>query len=305
MSGTSHPMTILLTGAQGQVGFELCRALAPLGRVVALGREQCDLTDANVLRQQVRNAKPDLIVNAAAYTAVDKAESEAALAHAVNAEAVAVLAEEARLLGAGIIHYSTDYVFDGTKPGAYVETDAIGPLGVYGKTKLAGEKALAVSGVPHWIFRTSWVYGLHGHNFLKTMLRLARQKDSLSVVADQHGAPTGAALIADVTALVVRNMQVDAPLKTGIYHLAAGGHTSWHGYATHLLARAEAKGFALRFPVDSIKAIPARDYPTPAQRPTNSRLDCRKLEAALGICLPEWTLGVNQAIDLLMENAGI
>lgn len=300
----SQPFTILLTGAQGQVGFELCRALAPLGQVIALAREQCNLADLQGLRQRVRDVEPQLVVNAAAYTAVDKAESDTALAYAVNGEAVAVLAEEAKALGAGVIHYSTDYVFDGEKLGAYTETDATAPLGVYGQSKLAGEQALAASGASYQVFRTSWVYGLHGNNFLKTMLRLAKQKDSLSVVADQYGAPTSAALIADVTALAVRALRQDRPLDSGLYHLVASGETSWHGYASHLLARAQGKGLVMRFPVADIKAIPTSDYPTAARRPANSRLDCRKLENALSVRLPDWTLGVNQTIDLLMENAG-
>lgn len=298
-------MTILVTGANGQVGFELQRALSPLGKVVALSRSECDLSDLQSLRDCIRRVAPSLIVNAAAYTAVDKAESDQLMAQRINGDALAVIGEAAKALGAGVIHYSTDYVFDGSKPSAYVETDMIGPLGVYGASKLAGEQALAASGADYWIFRTCWVYGLHGQNFMKTMLRLGKSRDSLSVVADQFGAPTSAALIADITAQVVAAISRGQPIAQGIYHLSASGRTSWHGYACHLLARAKRRGLSLAVNVDDIRAIPTADYPTPARRPANSALDCSKLEVALGIQMPMWTAAVDQTIDLLMENAGI
>lgn len=301
----SAVMTILVTGANGQVGFELQRALSPLGKVVALSRSECDLSDLQSLRDCIRRVAPSLIVNAAAYTAVDKAESDQLMAQRINGDALAVIGEAAKALGAGVIHYSTDYVFDGSKPSAYVETDMIGPLGVYGASKLAGEQALAASGADYWIFRTCWVYGLHGQNFMKTMLRLGKSRDSLSVVADQFGAPTSAALIADITAQVVAAISRGQPIAQGIYHLSASGRTSWHGYACHLLARAKRRGLSLAVNVDDIRAIPTADYPTPARRPANSALDCSKLEVALGIQMPMWTAAVDQTIDLLMENAGI
>lgn len=297
--------TMLLTGANGQVGFELCRALAFSWQLVALDRQQCNLANVERLRQIVQETRPDIIVNAAAYTAVDKAESDVASAQTINAEAVAALGEEAKKINACVIHYSTDYVFDGEKKGAYGESDATNPLGVYGSSKLAGEQALAASGARHFIFRTSWVYGLHGNNFLKTMLRLARQKESLSVVADQWGAPTGAALIADVTATLVQQLQGGKSVDAGIYHLVASGETNWHDYAVHLLARAQQKGLAMKLSPQDIRAIPGSDYPTPARRPANSRLDCRKLEAALGITLPHWSQGVDQVVDILMENTAL
>lgn len=294
---------ILVTGSRGQVGFELQRALAPLGRVVAVDRQRCDLADPAAVRDCVRSLRPDLIVNAAAYTAVDRAESERALAFAVNAESPGVLAEEAARLGAPLLHYSTDYVFDGSHSGAQVETAQTRPLNVYGASKLAGEQAVqAVSG-EHWILRTSWVFGLHGANFLKTMLRLAGERETLAVVADQQGAPTSAALIADVTAHLVRaRLRGEAVPASGCYHLAAAGITDWHAYARRVIARAAAAGLPTRVAAEDIRAISTADYPTPATRPANSRLDCGKLEQALGIVLPDWTLAVDQTVDLIMEN---
>jgi dTDP-4-dehydrorhamnose reductase len=244
-------------------------------------------------------------VNAAAYTAVDKAESDSANAQRIIAEAVAVMAEGAAACNATVIHYSTDYVFDGEKQGFYDENAVTNPLGIYGSSKLAGEQALQASSVPHYVLRTSWVYGAHGNNFLKTMLRLARQKEALSVVADQWGAPTGAALIADVTAAMVQQLQMGKKIDSGIYHLVAAGETNWHGYAQHLLTRAVQKGLVMKFDPQSVQAIPTSDYPTPARRPANSRLDCRKLEAALGITLPHWSQGVDQVVDMLMENRAL
>lgn len=294
---------ILVTGSRGQVGFELQRALAPLGRVVAVDRQRCDLADPAAVRDCVRSLRPDVIVNAAAYTAVDRAESERALAFAVNAESPGVLAEEAARLGAPLLHYSTDYVFDGSHSGAQVETAQTRPLNVYGASKLAGEQAVqAVSG-EHWILRTSWVFGLHGANFLKTMLRLAGERETLAVVADQQGAPTSAALIADVTAHLVRAwLRGEAVPASGCYHLAAAGITDWHAYARRVIARAAAAGLPTRVAAEDIRAISTADYPTPATRPANSRLDCGKLEQALGIVLPDWTLAVDQTVDLIMEN---
>lgn len=296
--------TLLVTGSNGQVGFELRRSLAPLGRVVALDRAGCDLSRPNDIRRVVREYRPVVIVNPAAYTAVDKAESEAELAYAINATAVGVLAEEAKALGSLLVHYSTDYVFDGTKASAYVETDAVNPQSVYGKSKLAGEQAIAADGGPNLVFRTCWVAGAHGGNFAKTMLKLGRERDSLRVIADQFGAPTTAALIADVTAQVVARHWLfgdKQAFASGIYHLAAGGETTWHAYATEVLRYAAIKGVELKVDPARIEAIPATAYPLPAPRPGNSRLDTGKLRQTFGIHLPDWQQGVNLLLDQILS----
>ena len=267
-------MRILLTGRDGQVGSALGRALAPLGEVIALARAELDLGDADAIRRVVRAANPDTIVNAAAYTAVDKAESEREAAFAVNAVAPGVLAEEAKRNGALLAHYSTDYVFDGTKPSPYVEEDTPDPINVYGASKLAGEQAVAASGCRYLILRTSWVYGPRGRNFPLTMLRLARERPELRVVDDQVGAPTSSLAIARATAQALR------PGAHGLYHLSAAGKTTWCGFARAILARA---GIAT-----PVVAIRTEDYPTPARRPLNSRLDGSRLRADFGIELPTW-----------------
>jgi dTDP-4-dehydrorhamnose reductase len=284
MSGDQR--TILLTGVNGQVGFELARTLQGLGRVVAVDRSRLDLGDLDQIRSVVREVKPALIVNPAAYTAVDKAESDVDAAMRANGEAPGVLAEEAKRLGAALVHYSTDYVFDGTKDGAYVEDDAVNPQNVYGKGKLAGEQAIAASGCDHLIFRTSWVYGTRGKNFLLTMLRLGAERDELSVVADQIGAPTWSVTIAALTANVLAQ-SVSANKdwwaeKSGVYHLTAGGSTSWHGFAEAIfeLSSLEKK--------PAVKPIPAASYPTPAARPANSRMSNDKLASAFGVRAPDW-----------------
>jgi len=297
--------TLLVTGSNGQVGFELRRSLAPLGRVVALDRARCDLSHLDAVRHIVRALRPDVIVNAAAYTAVDKAESDADAAFMVNATAAGVLAEEAAALGSLLVHYSTDYVFDGSKAGPYVETDPPNPQSVYGKSKLAGEQAITQTGAHALILRTSWVAGAHGSNFAKTMLKLARERDSLRVIADQFGAPTTAALIADVTAQIIARYWLfgdRAALETGIYHLAAAGETSWHGYASEVLRYAAEKGLALRIDPSEIEAIPASAYPLPAPRPANSRLDTHKLRETFGIHLPDWRDGVHHLLDQLLPD---
>jgi dTDP-4-dehydrorhamnose reductase len=293
----------LVTGANGQLGFELQRALAPLGEAVACGRDACNLSSPDSIRAAVRAAKPDVIFSAGAYTAVDKAESEPDLASAVNGNAPGILGEEAAKLGALVIHYSTDYVFDGVKPSAYCETDATNPLGVYGKTKLEGENALAASGADHLIFRTSWVFGAHGKNFIKTILRLAASRDELRIVADQVGAPTGAALLADASTHIATRYLRDGRenFPFGLYHLAAGGETSWHGFAQHIVAKAAAANSPLQATIDRILPIPAAEYPTPAARPANSRLDTSKFRTAFGLQLPDWTHGVDQVLDVLLE----
>lgn len=293
---------ILLTGRKGQVGFELQRSLAPLGEVIALDRSRCDLVDPESLRAAIRKIRPSIIVNPAAYTAVDKAEADEVTAQAVNGDAPGIIGEEAAKLGALVIHYSTDYVFDGTKTGAYVETDTTNPLSVYGRTKLAGENALIASGARHLIFRTSWVFGAHGANFLKTILRLAREREELRIVADQFGAPTGAAFIADVTAQVLGQFlrssgRVDFPM--GVFHLAAAGKTSWHGYACHTVAIAHKLGMFLAAMPDRILPIPASAYPLPAARPANSLLSTEKLQKAFGVIPPPWQSGVDTALFLL------
>lgn len=294
-------MKLLLTGKNGQVGFELQRTLAVLGQVVAIDLADCDLADETAIRRIVRYVRPDVIVNPAAYTAVDNAESEPALALAINASAPAVLAEEARALGALLVHYSTDYVFDGKKDGSYLETDTPNPTNVYGATKLAGEQAVAVTCSRHLILRTSWVVGAHGGNFAKTMLRLSYSRDTLSVVADQFGAPTSSALLADVSAHLIRQaQQAPGAFPYGLYHAVAGGETHWHAYACHVIERARAAGKPVRVPPGAIKPITSADYPTPASRPVNSRLDTHSLRTTFGLHLPDWKLGLDHILDQIL-----
>lgn len=297
-------MKILLTGKNGQVGFELQRSLAVLGEVCAIGSADCDLVDEAALRRWVRDVAPDVIVNPAAYTAVDRAESEPALASAVNARAPVILAEEAVRLGALLIHFSTDYVFDGHKAGAYEETDVPNPQSVYGATKLAGEQAIQASGARHLILRTSWVVGAHGGNFAKTMLRLAADRDALNVVADQWGAPTSAALLADVTAHLLRQAGRDEKetFPYGLYHVTAGGQTNWHDYARHVIARARAAGRSVRVAQEAIRPISTAAYPTPARRPANSCLSTTRLRETFGLCLPDWRQGVDHVLAQIFEN---
>jgi dTDP-4-dehydrorhamnose reductase len=292
-------MKILLLGKDGQLGWELQRALAPLGEVRALGRLEADFAQPEGLRALVRAHAPDVIVNAAAYTAVDKAESDAATAHSVNALAPEVLAQEAALLGAWLVHYSTDYVFDGTKEGAWVEGDATHPLSVYGRTKCEGEERIRAAGARHLILRTSWVFAPRGGNFAKTMLRLAKERDRLDVIADQHGAPTGAELIADATALALHSIRDAGPAAdamAGTYHLAAAGATTWHGYAQHVLAQALAHGAQLKAGPQAVHPIATDAWPTPAARPRNSRLDTHLFETTFGLQLPDWRYHVNRLI---------
>jgi dTDP-4-dehydrorhamnose reductase len=299
-------MKILLLGKNGQVGWELQRSLAPLGEVLALdskSTEYCgDLTDLAGLVATVRAYAPDVIVNAAAYTAVDKAESEPEQAQRVNAEAVAVLAHEAQQLGAWLVHYSTDYVFDGSGTQPWQETDTVGPLSVYGASKLAGEQAIQASGCKQLIFRTSWVYAARGNNFAKTMLRLAQERDSLSVIVDQFGAPTSAELLADVTAHALRSAMA-APALGGLYHLAASGETSWHSYARFVLEQAEVAGKLLKVAPAQITAIASSAYPTAAKRPLNSRLNTGKLQQAFALQLPDWHAGVARMLSETLEKS--
>ena len=298
-------MKILLFGKGGQVGWELQRSLAPLGQVIALDFDSTDgglcgdFTNPAGLAETVRCVAPDVIVNAAAYTAVDKAEVESKLARTINALSPGVLADEAQKLGAWLVHYSTDYVFDGSGTQPWQETDATGPLSVYGSTKLEGEQAVE-SCDKHLIFRTSWVYGAHGANFAKTMLRLAGERDRLKVIDDQVGAPTGADLLADVTSLVLRGVQ-GKPDLAGLYHLAAGGETSWYGYARFVIEQARQAGYPIRVAPGAIDAIPTSAYPTPAKRPQNSRLNCDKLKKAFGLVLPAWETGVARMMAEILE----
>ena len=292
-------MKILLFGKNGQVGWELQRSLAPLGELVALGSSGhaglCgDLSDLAGLAETVFKVKPDVIVNAAAYTAVDKAESEPEQARLINALAPGVLADEAQKLGAWFVHYSTDYVFDGSGGQFWQETDATGPLNVYGRTKLEGEQAVARC-AKHLIFRTSWVYAARGANFAKTMLRLAQEREQLKVIDDQIGAPTGAELIADVTALALRAV-LQKPEQAGIYHLAAGGEVSWFDYARFVIEQARQRGLPLKVAPEAIEPIPTRAYPLPAKRPHNSRLDTRKLKQSFDLVLPDWRVGVTRVL---------
>jgi dTDP-4-dehydrorhamnose reductase len=280
-------LKILLIGSQGQVGWELARRLPALGTVTATDRTTLDLSDREAIRHAVREANPELIVNAAAYTAVDKAESEPALAMRVNGEAPGVFAEEAKRSGALLVHYSTDYVFDGEKQGAYVETDAPHPVSAYGRSKLAGEFAIAASGCRHLILRTCWVYGPRGRNFLLTILKAARERPELKVVDDQFGAPTSSSAIAEAT-----KQAIAAGRGQGIYHLSAAGRTNWHGFAQTIV---EAAG--LKTP---IKPIPSSDYPTPARRPRNSVLDNSRLKKDFGIALPDWRDGLREVLPQVL-----
>ena len=299
-------MKILLLGKNGQVGWELQRSLAPLGELVALdsaSKELCgDLANLAELARTVRTVAPHVIVNAAAYTAVDKAESETELARTINALAPGVLAEEALRLRAWLVHYSTDYVFDGSGDRHWLESDATAPLNVYGATKLEGEQLIQQSGCRHLILRTSWVYGARGGNFIRTMLRLAQERDSLSVIDDQVGAPTGAELLADVTAHAVRTA-LQRPEVSGLYHLVAGGEISWHGYARFVIDFAARAGIDIKVERDAIKAVPSSAFPTPAKRPHNSRMDAAKLRQTFDLHLPDWQVGVARMLSEVLDKA--
>ena len=301
---------ILLTGVNGQVGHALKTKLAEYEglsqfEILALSREQLDLTKAHDIRRIVRDIKPDLIINPAAYTAVDKAESEPELAYAINATAAQILAEEAARLNAALIHFSTDYVYDGTKSSIYVETDDVNPVSIYGKSKLAGEEAIRAVCLPHLILRTSWVYGAYGKNFLKTILRLAAERDSLRIVGDQFGAPTSSESIADGVVQLVEDWKVDIENQSGIYHFTNSSETSWHGFSCEIVNEynrliAQKNWPALKVGVENIAAITTADYPTPAARPENSRLDNSKLKNVFNVALPSWKQGLQQVMQSLV-----
>lgn len=297
-------MKILLLGKNGQVGWELQRSLAPLGELVALGSQSqhyCgDMANLEGIAKTVRDVAPDIIVNAAAHTAVDKAESESDLAHTINTLAPSVLAQEAKRSGAWLIHFSTDYVFDGSGDKPWLEDDATGPLGVYGKTKLHGEEAIIASGCKHLIFRTSWVYAARGNNFAKTMLKLAQTRDALNVINDQFGAPTGADLLADVTAHAIR-AALQRPEVSGLYHLVASGETTWHEYANVVIDFARQAGVDVKVAAEAVQAVPTTAFPTPAVRPLNSRLDTSKLKSTFGLTLPHWQIGVTRMLTEVLE----
>ena len=296
-------MKVLLFGAGGQVGWELQRSLAPLGELIALDRHSAslcgDLGDLQGLMATVQKVRPDVIVNAAAHTAVDKAESEAALAHTLNALAPGVLAQEAARVGALLVHYSTDYVFDGSGTRPWREDDATGPLSVYGQTKLDGERLIQAACPNHLIFRTSWVYAARGGNFAKTMLRLGQERERLSVIDDQFGAPTGADLLADVTAHAIRQV-LHRPQDAGLYHLVAGGETTWNGYAKYVLGQAKQASPAINIKAVEVAAVASSAFPTPARRPHNSRLDTSRLQATFGLSLPDWQLGVARMLTEIL-----
>lgn len=293
-------MKIVLFGKNGQVGHELQRTLLPLGNVVALGHADGDLADPSHLTAILENLAPDVIVNAAAYTAVDKAESDQALARKINTEAVALLADFSKRNKSLLVHYSTDYVFDGEKTGPYLESDTPNPQNVYGQTKLSGEIAIEKSGCAALVFRTSWVCSAHGKNFIKTIFRLANERAELSVVADQTGSPTCAELIADVTALSIAAFRAGT-CPAGLYHLTASGQTTWNELARHVVERATANGAALKLNSANIRPIATEDYPAPAKRPKNSVLSSQAINAALGIELPDWKVHIDRVIDQLTK----
>lgn len=299
-------MKVLLFGKNGQVGWELQRSLAPLGEIVALdagSSELCgDFTNPEGISATIRAVSPDVIVNAAAHTAVDKAESEPDVARTINALTPGILAREAKSADALLVHYSTDYVFDGSGSRPWVETDATAPLNVYGATKLEGEKLIQQSGCKHLIFRTSWVYGARGGNFAKTMLRLAKERDSLSVIKDQIGAPTGADLLADVTAHAIRASTGQPEKFCGLYHLVAVGETSWYDYACLVLDFARRNGSLLKVAPEAIEAVPTSEFRTAATRPLNSRLNCEKLQKAFDLKMPHWQKGVERMLTEFLDS---
>lgn len=296
-------MRILLLGRGGQVGWELQRSLSVLGEVIGLDHDSQDLcgdfSNPEGMAQTLRSVRPDVIVNAAAHTAVDKAESEPELARLLNATTPGVLAQEAKALGALLVHYSTDYVFDGSGDAARNERAAVAPLSVYGQTKLEGEQLIAASGCRHLIFRTSWVYAARGANFAKTMLRLAKDRETLTVINDQFGAPTGADLLADVTAHAIRHV-AQHPEHLGLYHCVAGGETTWHAYAQFVVNTARQQQPALELKVQSIEPVPTSAFPTPARRPLNSRLNTSQLQANFGLQLPHWQHGVARMLQEIL-----
>ena len=296
-------MNILLFGKGGQVGWELQRSLAVLGHVTALDHDSTDhcgdFANPEGIAATVRALKPDVIVNAAAHTAVDKAESEPELARLLNATTPGVLAREAAALGAWLVHYSTDYVFDGSGTRPWVETDTPAPLSVYGRTKLEGEQLIQQSGAKHLILRTSWVYAARGGNFAKTMLRLAQERERLTVIDDHWGAPTGAELLADVTAHAIRHLQA-RPQDAGLYHLVASGETNWHLYAKYVLAQAQQAQPAIELKATEVVPVPTSAFPTPARRPHNSRLNTQKLQATFGLTLPHWQQGVARMLTEIL-----
>ena len=297
-------MKILLFGKNGQVGWGLQRSLVPLGRVIALDRfsqEYCgDITDTAGITQIIRAIAPDVIVNAVAYTAVDKAESEPAVARQINAEATAVLAHEAKRAGAWLIHYSTDYVFDGSGNQPWLETDNPAPLNVYGQTKLEGEIAIRDAGCLYLIFRTSWVYAARGNNFIKSILRLANERDELTVINDQIGAPTGADYLADTTAHAIM-MAINRPELSGLYHLVSGGEISWHGYASFIINFAQTHGKQLKLKTDAILPVPTASFHTPAKRPHNSRLSTDKFQKTFQLNVPQWQIGVSRVLTEILD----
>lgn len=299
-------MKLLVTGANGQVGWELSRSLLPLGDVIALDHRRCDLSQPELLPSLIRGIKPDVIVNAAAYTAVDKAEQEEQLATAINGAAVGVLAEESRKAGILLVHYSTDYVFDGIKKTPYIEEDAPHPINAYGRSKLAGETAMCQAGGAYVILRTSWVYAGRGHNFMRTMLRLAGERDELRIVDDQIGTPTWAHDIADATAqviLAIRREQAEGRFASGIFNLTASGATSWHKFAGAIFEDARRHGLLQRVP--QLKPIPSAEYPTPAARPKNSRLAGERLRKRFGIALPDWKQRLSLCIEAMKTTARV
>ncbi|KAB5619169.1 dTDP-4-dehydrorhamnose reductase [Pseudomonas putida] len=299
---------VLLLGANGQVGWELQRALAPLGTLTVCNRQDADLATPLALESLVDRVQPDVIVNAGAYTAVDKAESDVANTRRVNADAVAALARAASKAGAWLVHYSTDYVFNGQGSEPFVESAPTGPLGVYGKTKLEGEDAIRQSGCRHLILRTSWVYAARGHNFPKTMLRLGKERETLNVVADQVGAPTSAELIADVTAFMLQRLAQDtemASTASGTYHLVASGYTTWHAFAQFIFSEAIRAGATLAITPERVAPILSAQYPTPAQRPANSRLANDKLQQTFGLALPHWEYHARRMINELVDQGTV
>lgn len=302
MGGEAISMKLLLTGCNGQVGFELQRSLAPLAEVIAIDIADCDLSNEVALRAFIQKVKPDGIINPAAYTAVDKAESDSELAKKINVDAPRIMGEEASKLGAFVFHYSTDYVFEGVGEGFYKESDATNPQNVYGKTKCDGEQALLLACSHSLIMRTSWVVGAHGGNFAKTMLKLASEREALSVVADQYGAPTSAALLADITAQLVGRIKLygHSAFQFGLYHVVASGVTSWHEYAQFVIAEAIKAGKPMKVLPEMVKPISTEDYPVPAKRPANSRLDTALFQSTFNLRLPDWKLGITHVLQQIL-----